>query len=148
MKTNFLFPNYFKKIGWAILIPILLIDLYSWFGGHIPVLNTTVLSVNIPNGFQFIQNDIVDEILIKLTIIATIFAACSKEKIEDEFISKIRLESLLWAVYINYGLLIIDTILFYETDFLNIMIYNMFTLLLLFLLRFNYVLYKSKHLNA
>src|SRR3990167_6833565 len=85
MKTNFLFPNYFKKIGWVILIPVLLIDLYSWFGCPMPDLNVTVLSVCIPHGFQFIQNDIADEILTVLTIIATIFAACSKEKIEDEF---------------------------------------------------------------
>ena len=76
-------------------------------------------------------------------IIGALFAACSKEKIEDEFIAQTRLESLLWATYINYSLLLFAMIFLYGMEFYTVLIFNMFTHLLIFLLRFNYILYKN-----
>jgi len=74
--------------------------------------------------------------------------AFSKEKTEDEFILRTRIDSLLWATYINYFILIFCFIFFFGFEFLYIMIFNMFTILIFFIFRFNYVLYKeAKNLN-
>lgn len=70
--------------------------------------------------------------------------AFSKEKNEDEYIATVRLESLQWGIYINYGLLAILTWCFYGFDYLGIMIYNMFTPLVFFILRFHYVIIKNR----
>jgi len=78
-----------------------------------------------------------------ILIIGAILVSCSKEKAEDEFIAKIRLESLLWATYINYLMLLFSIIFIYDEDFSWVLVYNMFTLLIIFLVRFNFILYKS-----
>ena len=67
----------------------------------------------------------------------------SKEKQEDEFIAEVRLNSLLWAVAVNYILLLLAFIFVYGTPFLQVMIYNMFTILVIFIARFHYILYKN-----
>ena len=71
------------------------------------------------------------------------FVGFSKEKREDEFIAKLRLSSLLWAVWVNYVLLLFAFLFVYGTSFLTVMIYNMFTVLIIFIVRFNYILYKN-----
>ena len=69
--------------------------------------------------------------------------AFSKEKHEDEFVAKTRLESLVWAIYVNYAILTLCFLFFFNMEFLLVMIFNMFTVLIFFIIRFYYVLYKS-----
>jgi hypothetical protein len=66
----------------------------------------------------------------------------SKEKREDEFIVKLRLSSLLWAVWVNYALLFLAFVFIYGTAFLTILYYNTITVLIIFIIRFNYMLYR------
>jgi len=152
MKTRFLFPNRYKKIGWILLIPGIILGIFPIFFNYvIPFLNLKVIAFyndNILTGgefFKILQNNIHDELAGILFLAGAILVAFSKEKKENELISKIRLESLLWATYVNYGILLISLILFFGKAFLYVMILNMFTLLIFFLIRFKYVLYsKSK----
>jgi hypothetical protein len=69
----------------------------------------------------------------------------SKEKNEDEFIANLRLSSLLWAVLVNYGLLLLAFVFVYGFPFLNVMVYNMFTVLIIFIARFNYILHRNSN---
>ena len=64
--------------------------------------------------------------------------AFSKEKQEDELIAKIRLDSLVWATYVNYAVLMFSMLFIYGMSFLWVMIFNMFTILLFFIFRFNW----------
>jgi hypothetical protein len=153
MKTKVLFPNCFKKVGWIIFIPSVII-------GILTLLNViqfknfkevTVFAIfSDPHYFQkyewfcFIKNNISDEILCIMNIIGAILVAFSKEKHEDEYIAKVRLESLVWAIYINFGILLFCTIFVYGTFFLNIMMISMFSVLIIFIIRFNFILYKLK----
>ena len=74
--------------------------------------------------------------------------AFSKEKDEDERISKLRLESLLWAVFVNTIFIIFSVVFFYSTLFLSIMTYNICTTLILFIIRFNLLIYfDRKNIN-
>ena len=149
---NYLFPYKFKKVGWLILIPSAILGLIILFSEYSPdFFNFRVPAIFIDNFlfdekklFGMIENNILDEILGVLVIISSILVAFSKEKIEDEFISKIRLESLVWAVYVNYGILLLCMLFLYDFSFLWVMIFNMFTVLIFFIVRFNWQISKLK----
>ena len=61
-------------------------------------------------------------------------------------VSKIRLESLVWATYVNYACLLFCILFIYGLPFFNIMVYNMFTLLLIFIIRFHWMLFQNNTL--
>lgn len=152
MKLNFLFPNKYKKIGWLILIPSAIIGLStliyeyepSFLDFNVPAIFVDELfSVN-KKTFRMVTNNILNEILGVLIIISTFLVAFSKEKLEDEYISKIRFESLAWAVYFNYAILILTFLFIYDFAFLWVMVFNMFTVLLFFIVRFNWQISKLK----
>jgi len=152
MKLNFLFPSKFKRIGWFTLIPSAIIGLLiliyeyepSFLDFNVPAIFVDELfSVN-KKTFRMVTNNILNEILGVLIIISTFFVAFSKEKSEDEYISKIRFESLAWAVYFNYAILILTLLFIYDFAFLWVMVFNMFTVLLFFIVRFNWQISKLK----
>jgi hypothetical protein len=152
MKTNYLFPNRFKKIGWLVFIPGIIFGIvYLIYQSDISLFNSKVFAIveeaifSDANFFSISENNVLDEISSILLILGALLIAFSKEKSEDEFISKIRLESLVWATYINYAILILAIIFVYDTTFLWVLVFNMFTLLVFFLIRFNWALYKSKN---
>jgi hypothetical protein len=91
-----------------------------------------------------VHNNLLNEITGLLIITSAFLVAFSKEKQEDEFISKIRLESLVWAVYLNYAILIIALLFIYDMSFMWVIIFNMFTILFFFIARFNWEVYKLK----
>ena len=67
-----------------------------------------------------------------------ILVICSSEKVDDEMVRQLRLNSLLVALYINYAVLIVCSLFVYGLDFLYVMMYNMFTILLIFMVVFRY----------
>jgi hypothetical protein len=150
MESKLLLPYQFKKIGWYLLIPSAVLGIVlsvtgfeaNWLTLKVfALLNDEVLGKT--QSFNFVQVNATNTAVGALFIVAAIFVACSKEKNEDEFISKLRLSSLLWAVWVNYILLLLAFLFVYGTPFMNVMIYNMFTVLLIFIIRFNYILYKT-----
>ena len=151
MKTKLLLPNYFKKIGWILLIPSALFGLFIIISDYeLKFLDLKVFTIYSGSGvfqdpvlFGMINSNLTGTLIGILFLIGAIFVAFSKEKSEDEFITKVRLESLLWATYINYGVLIFCFLFFYEFEFLYVMIFNMFTILIFFIIRFYYILYRA-----
>ncbi len=151
MKVNYLFPSKYKKIGWFIFIPTLIFGLYTVIYEYEPaLLDMDVFAIFIDEFFDepkilgIINNNILNELLGILMIISSILVAFSKEADEDEFISKLRLESLVWATYVNYGVLLLAFLLVYDLSFLWVMIFNMFTILIFFIIRFNIQIRKFK----
>ena len=96
-------------------------------------------------GKLFYPNHILDEIVLIALIVSGIVHGFSREKIEDELIAKIRLESLAWSVYWNFGLLLLAVIFVYSTPFLAVMSIQMVSILIWFNLRYAYRL--RKHYN-
>jgi small-conductance mechanosensitive channel len=144
--TKFLLPHKMKKIGWLLAIPAaVLMILYMHFDFTFSFLDyyRKAAHISFDNGFLFnIQsNNFTDEIGSIVLIIGLLFIAYSREKDEDERIAKLRLESLLWAVLVNSILIILAIIFFYSVQFLRIMAYNICTPLILFIARFNLILY-------
>jgi hypothetical protein len=155
MKTRYLFPHSFKKVGWVLLIPSVLVGLLMTMEiVDFPELEMKVFNIAMLDIFnsqkppvRWTENNVLDELVCIFIIVGALLVACSKEKTEDEYIAKIRLESLLLATYINYGLLVLAILLVYDMAFLSVMIYNMVTLLLIFLVRFNFILYRNTKAN-
>lgn len=151
MKSKILFPNHFKQIGWMILIPSAIIGFLELFGIlKFKFLDNVKMFAIYSDGvigdnavFGYVKGNVSNELFGILCIIGFILVAFSKEKHEDEFIANIRMESLVWATYINYAILILCMLFFYSSGFLYVMIFNMFTILLFFIVRFYYLLHKS-----
>jgi hypothetical protein len=154
MTQTLLLPYRYKKIGWIVLIPATILGIYVISKGFSAnLLETKVISffstpltLNKHNNapFSIIYVDVTNTIAGILFLLGSIFVGFSKEKKEDEFIEKLRLSSLLWAVWVSNILLLIGFLFFYDLSFLNIMIYNMFTVQIIFISRFNYILYINR----
>lgn len=149
MKLNYLFPYKYKKIGWIILVPSLIIGLLTLIFDFEPSLfefRVPAIFIDEIMGEKHLigmtENNMLNEILGVLIIISLLLVAFSKEPVEDEFISHVRLESLVWATYTNYGILLFSFIFIFDIPFLWVMIFNMFTVLIFFIIRFNWQLAK------
>jgi hypothetical protein len=94
--------------------------------------------------FTVLENNVLDELACIFLIIGALLIAFSKEKVEDEFIAKIRLESLVWATYFNYTILLLAIIFIYGMGFFWVMSFNIFTMLFFFIIRFIWMKNKSK----
>ena len=156
MKSKYLIPNKYKKIGWIVLIPSAVIGLITFYSEYQPdILDFNLPALFIDSGdfpvskdksklFGMVQNNILNEIVGVLLIISSLVVAFSKEKLEDEYIANIRLDSLVWAVYVNYGILLLSFIFVFDFSFFRVMVFNMFTLLFFFIIRFNWQISKLK----
>jgi hypothetical protein len=160
METRFLLPNKFKLIGWILIIPSAVLGIIQIFyltGSGLKFLDIKMFTIysgsfapwgSSPIMFDFDKVNLTGTIIGILFIMSAVMVAFAKEKHEDEFIAKIRLESFLWATYINYVILLFCFLFFYGIGFMYVMIFNMFTIIILFIVRFNYNLYRStKHLQ-
>lgn len=76
-------------------------------------------------------------------ILGLMLLGFSKVLRKDEKIRQIRMESLLWAIYVNYALLLAAMIFVYSDSFLEVMLYNMFTVLIFYTLRYHFILYRQ-----
>lgn len=125
---------------------LLKIQVFSLF--HYETIFTTSDTENIigSRGFQWIENGFVDEILTFVIIVSGIIHSFCKEKIEDELISKLRMDSLVISLYINYGVLIFFNFFVYELSYFYVMVFHLFTILILFNLIFRYKL--NIHYNS
>lgn len=120
---SLLFPHRFQKMGWVVFVLSALLGIY-------------ILAVD------FESSHLLNNIAIIGIVTGAILATCSCEKVEDEMVRQIRLNSLLVALYINYTVLLICSLFIYDLDFLYVMMYNMFTILLIFMVVFRYRMWR------
>ena len=154
MKTNYLLPHKFKTIGWVLFI-------LGIISGVIIVTNEyesnaltiKVLSIYSDGGlfnkndgfFKIVENSVIDEIIAIAIIVGGLLVGFSKEKVEDEFIYKLRKDSLVWAIIFNYVILLIAILFVYDFTFFDILVFNMFTPIIFFVVRFNFLKGKLNH---
>ncbi|GAB3362391.1 hypothetical protein GCM10027566_30160 [Arachidicoccus ginsenosidivorans] len=140
MKSQLLLSYRYKKIGWILLLPCLVLGLLKWY-----IINDHQFLSYVMNVFyENVYFDIVPTLLIAGMLAGALLIVFSKEKQEDEFIEKLRLSSSMWAILVNYLILFFCNLLFYSWSFLNIIAVNMFTILFFYIIRFNYLLIRSK----
>lgn len=123
----YLFPHCFRLIGWIVLLPTLLLGIMLFCG-------------------TFSISGILETILIDIAIIGialgSIFISCSRERIEDEMTSAIRLKALLTSLYTYVVLLIIWTLSVNGIAYIYIMAASLVMLPLIFVVRFRYEMHK------
>lgn len=149
--STLLLPHKWKNTGWVILgLGIILAVMPFFFNMDSLNLNAPVFALvydpvlGKTGYFSVIRTDVSFTLTGVLFLAGALLVAFSREKNEDEYIASLRLSSLLWAVLVNYLLLLFAFLFVYGINFLVVMEYNMFTVLLIFIIRFNYVLFRNK----
>lgn len=159
MKTKNLLPNAWRPFGWVLIITVILMHLWGIIMGERYPVN---FGVEIPLPFNFGGFDLSEkyftiqgklhlqalEIISLLTIAGLMIVGFSRLKIEDERVAQIRLESLQWGMYANYLTLALCILLVYGGAFILVMTYGMFTPLIIFLLRFYWLLLVAPAIEA
>ena len=168
MKTKNLLPNRWKPIGWVLLVLFIPVGFWCLISDEDfpiqaeitipwPFDNEYSLSGTVSNGGAnfsgssiFPENNtgtltlsLIDEIISLAIIAGLILTGFTQVKNEDERTAQLRLGALQWAIYGNTLVLVLCIIFVHGLPFLNIMIYNMFTPLLIFVLRFHWLLFKE-----
>ncbi len=147
MQQNMLLPNQFKKMGWVMLGIAVILWLYLLLSDHDASFNAPVFAfitdeiMGKNEYFKIIQVDILPSLVGTLFIVGGLLVSFSKEPQEDEYIASVRLASMQWAVLVSYGLLLFAFMFIFGLAFLTVMQYNMFTVLILFIARFHFVLF-------
>jgi hypothetical protein len=149
MKNALLIAHRWKRLGWILAIPAFIAGIY-----YMANENPEALIVTLPEWlvkFLWIESfmsadkpktiSLLDEVICISLLVGLLLLAFSREKIEDEWIQRVRLESFQWAILANSLLLLAFIVFAHGTPFLTVMVYNMFTPLLIFVARYYYVLY-------
>jgi hypothetical protein len=148
MKSSVLLPSRYKWYGLILLVPSLFLGiLVRFYDFAFPFLTLHKMGTSLVQENHFNleeQINLTDEFALTGIIIALLFIAFAREKQEDEFIGRLRLESLQWAVIFNYILLLVATWLVHGLGYIDVMMYNMLTILLFFIIRFHLVLYRNR----
>jgi len=152
MKKLPLFPNKCRKYGIIIFFAgliLLILNHGFWVDGNLPT-GFRIPLIGIWYSYPYIS--IVNEYPIPhligiFGILGLVLIAFSKEKIEDEFIERIRLNSIIWAIYINYLLLVAGLIFVWGLAIWDLLAYNTITILIIFLIRFRILLTKLRRLR-
>lgn len=143
MENIILFPHRLKTLGYILAFTGVILGYLLLFCET----NISILSYKEPlNNISFLSlaayGNFTDELAMISIIIGLFLVAFSKEKTEDEMITRIRVNSLYWAVIFNYFLYFLATLYSYlDGEILRYLyLFNLFTPLLIFIFRFNYLM--------
>jgi hypothetical protein len=123
MKSIPLLPHRFKIIGIVLVIPGIILGVLSMYFEYRPDFLTIVTNEHSP--FMNTQN-FLDEIALTLTLLGLLTISFSREKIEDEFVGQIRLNSLIWSFGLYYLIILLATWVLYNDNFWTLMVYHLF----------------------
>jgi uncharacterized integral membrane protein len=153
-----IYPNFLLKPAykWPLVILLLISTTFGmicFFGDYQPpfltvhfgtLTNFTIGSphgnVNIGNG----GNNLGDELAAFFMLLSLLGLMFCAEKYEDEFIGKLRLNAMYWAMVVNIILLVLVLFVIYDVAFFIVMVANIFSVPMLFLLRFHWTLSRTK----
>jgi hypothetical protein len=135
MKSRFLFPYWCRYLGWGLVILHVPLSMLGRANGMINIMDVQPTDGNLFSGEHLFF------ICTSLVMASGLFlAAFAKEKIEDEQIWQIRLDSLRWAIYLNYLILIISLV--FINDIGHILELNLWLPLLFFIIRFRWMIFR------
>lgn len=130
-------PYGFKRVGWVLLATSLLVAIWA-----------------VSLDFNYEKSELLRSLQMEGTLITNyivfglwlgvIFVGCSRERIEDEMISRIRLNALLVGFYIQALFILVATFVFNSLDYLDVMIYNLVSFPLIFLVAYRWLLWRSR----
>lgn len=140
MKTRFLFPHWCKYLGWffvVVHIPIMALT-KGMDGEHYQGYKTGENTAFFSHDHWFFIGTAL------LVAVGLFLVAFSKERIEDEQVTQLRLDSLQWAIYVNYALLV--AMLVISEDREHILFLNLWIPLAFFIIRFRWKIWQLNRL--
>lgn len=158
MKTDYLLPHIFRKIGWFVFIPCWVMIIVSWLGInnlfdddwlsfvtlHIGNLGFFTPEQEGHSFLYFAREDMFSEIIYCLAFVSLYMIAFSKEKVEDEYVEHLRMRSLVWALKVNTIFFVIFTWFCFGMVYVTLLLLSMFSIFLLFHFRFLYELHRRR----
>jgi hypothetical protein len=135
MNSKFLFPHWFRYLGWGLVILHVPLSMFGKSHGMVNIMDAQPTSGGPFSGEHLF--------FICTTLVMSsglFFVAFAKEKIEDEQIWQIRLDSLRWAIYVNY-IILIASLVFIE-DVGHILELDFWVPLLFFIIRFRWMIFR------
>ena len=142
MLTKILLPHRYQLLGWILFLPFaVLLFSENYLGFSFSWLEFGTSKDGL---LENSKENFTNEFALIGVFISLFLIAFSREIEEDEYIQKLRLDSLLMACYVNTLILILGTMIFYGLGYLEFMGYNMFTIQLIFIGRFRWVLFKQQ----
>ena len=135
MQSKFLFPYWCRYLGWGLVLLHVPLSMLGRSHGMINIMDAQSRDQGIFTGEHLF--------FISTTLIMSaglFLVAFAKEKIEDEQIWQIRLDSLRWAIFINYLVLIISLV--FIEDVPHMMELNLWVPLIFFIIRFRWVIWR------
>ncbi len=156
MTPTTLFPHSWRTLGWILLIPGALLSgislfhefEWAWLDFQIPrfgiAANDILKGSPDAEPSNFRKENFTNELISLLLLFGALLVAFSREKVEDEYLTRLRLSAIIWAVFVNAGLTVLAILFLYSFNFLYYMMTNLFAVLLLFIFRYHWLLHKSK----
>ncbi len=141
MRPNYLFPFNSRYFGIALILVHIPIKLWwdsvypNGYSHQIPPPSDTGNFLFSPPHLFFIGTTL-------MVLVGLFLIAWSRERVEDEQITQLRLSSLRWAIYLNYAILLFSLVFTRGSDSHHILLLNIWLPLLFFILRFQWVLYR------
>lgn len=151
MRNSYLFPYKWKVVScvvFVIMVGLFFSDIiwsidynFNFLDVRMPAITSKPLFGE-RSFFTMQDTNLTYPFFITLLIASGLVYGFSKERQEDEMISELRKESLIWAVYANYTVLLLSLFLLFDFDMIGLIIINVFTLLIFFILRFEWKKYQ------
>jgi hypothetical protein len=146
MKNHLLLPHACRTIGY-ILLPFVVTWLLITYYGSVTLFDFLKIgkSYSGDSGNFLLSPDFHADMNLTISMLLTLMAlfmiAFSRERTEDEYIRSVRLRALQVSVYANYIILALACVFLYDTGFLTVMEVNLFTILVIFIVTYQYILH-------
>ena len=141
LMNHLLLPYKFKWIG-AVLVFIGMVGLvfYLWFDFRLILPVFAVLSSFLETkAFTTFQTNVADELILLSFLTGFFFLVFSKEKTESENLDQIRAKSFSKAILANTVLLFFSILFIYGNGFLAIILLNLFSTFIFYLIFFYFL---------
>ncbi|MCW3122598.1 MAG: hypothetical protein JWQ38_2090 [Flavipsychrobacter sp.] len=148
MRNRLLLPRKCRAVG-LLLLPfaIALLIAYYQFDFSLSFLKYHLVDGQQPDIFakeadivfrRGFSADYTGTVAMVVTFASLFMIAFARLQHEDEYVEYMRLRAMQLSVYANYLILVVTALVFFSTTFLMVMEINLFTILILFILIFNY----------
>lgn len=150
VSLKFLLPHKFKFMGLVLFILGLILAYFRFSVGVKPEIMTIPVfaiysSFLETKTFQFITNNVSEEIVIIFLLLGLAFLNFSKEKEETQLVNHFRFKAFIYSVAANIFFLILCTLFIYGFAYLNVLMVNIFSQLILYQVIFRFLIFAKKN---
>ncbi|MBK8954598.1 MAG: hypothetical protein IPM34_03450 [Saprospiraceae bacterium] len=152
MKNLLIFPQSFRTPGWILFFCSFIAGIaclgFEWELDFLK-LKTFAIYGDVLFGqdtwLGIIEDNLTLEFIGVFFVLGILFLGFSRMKQEDEYTLQMRYNALMWAALASCILLIFTMLFFYGSGYFYCMIFNMFSIPCIYILRFSYLYHQSQN---